>query len=199
VRDSAQLWDVQTGHALLSKTIDQLGVRCPLSFLDETSVISPDQSGALVIWSASSGRVLRTFGGVYAPSSLAVSPNRGLLFAGKEDGTIQILEPDTANLLAKMFVGRRGDDWFASDPAGRFDAGSLTTNPDFSWIAADDPLRPLPPEIFMRDYYEPQLLPRLLACHEAERQGDTGHACVCRQNISDIWFGNLREYLAHLV
>ena len=22
---------------------------------------------------------------------------------------------------------------------------------------------------------------------------------VCRQNISDIWFGNLREYLAHLV
>ena len=24
-------------------------------------------------------------------------------------------------------------------------------------------------------------------------------AIVCRQNISDIWFGNLREYLAHLV
>ena len=26
-----------------------------------------------------------------------------------------------------------------------------------------------------------------------------GLLIVCRQNISDIWFGNLREYLAHLV
>jgi hypothetical protein len=27
----------------------------------------------------------------------------------------------------------------------------------------DDPLTPLPLEIFMRDYYEPRLLPRILA------------------------------------
>jgi uncharacterized caspase-like protein len=41
----------------------------------------------------------------------------------------------------------------------------------------DDPFRPLSPEIFMRDYYEPRLLPRLLACHEAEANGADPEAC----------------------
>jgi hypothetical protein len=36
----------------------------------------------------------------------------------------------------------------------------------------NDPLRPLSPEIFMRDYYEPRLLPRLLGCYDAETRGD---------------------------
>ncbi|MBM3978828.1 MAG: hypothetical protein FJ304_00820 [Planctomycetes bacterium] len=31
------------------------------------------------------------------------------------------------------------------------------------WVAADEPFRPLPPEIFLRDYYEPKLLARVLA------------------------------------
>jgi hypothetical protein len=31
-----------------------------------------------------------------------------------------------------------------------------------SWVFPDEPLRALPPEIFMRDYYQPRLLPKLL-------------------------------------
>src|SRR5690606_9467330 len=31
------------------------------------------------------------------------------------------------------------------------------------WIMSDDPLNPLPLEVFMRDYYEPRLLSRILA------------------------------------
>jgi uncharacterized caspase-like protein len=46
------------------------------------------------------------------------------------------------------------------------------------WIMPDDPLRPLAAEIFMRDYYEPRLLPRLLACHEAEASGVGARACA---------------------
>ena len=34
--------------------------------------------------------------------------------------------------------------------------------PHLHWVMPDDPLTPLPIEIFMRDYYEPRLLSRIL-------------------------------------
>jgi uncharacterized caspase-like protein len=51
------------------------------------------------------------------------------------------------------------------DPAGRFDAGNLEEIEGLNWIMPDDPLKPLPMEILMRDYYEPRLLPRLIKCN----------------------------------
>lgn len=47
------------------------------------------------------------------------------------------------------------------DPDGRFDT-DLAAVAGFRWVFPDDPFRPLPLEIFTRDYYEPQLLTRLL-------------------------------------
>jgi len=49
------------------------------------------------------------------------------------------------------------------DAAGRLDADNLDQIDGFSWVFPNDPFRPLPPEIFMRDYYEPRLLARVLA------------------------------------
>jgi hypothetical protein len=49
------------------------------------------------------------------------------------------------------------------DPDGRFDTNNLDNNRGLHWLMPDDPLAPLPLEIFMRDYYEPRLLPRILA------------------------------------
>jgi hypothetical protein len=42
---------------------------------------------------------------------------------------------------------------------------------------SDNPLHALSVEIFMRDYYEPRLLPRMLACHDAEARGGDPEAC----------------------
>lgn len=53
----------------------------------------------------------------------------------------------------------------ASD--GRFAAGDMDSVIAMSWVSSTNPLRALAPEIFMRDYYELRLLPRLLACHES--------------------------------
>ena len=55
--------------------------------------------------------------------------------------------------------------WVMSAFDGRFD-----TNEDFEairgvhWTSSDDPFRPLPLEIFMRQYYEPGLLLRAIRC-----------------------------------
>lgn len=61
-----------------------------------------------------------------------------------------------------QLVSLYGGNWVVVAPDGRFDAGDLEEIRGLNWRVPDDPLRPLPPEIFMRDYYEPRLLTRLL-------------------------------------
>lgn len=68
----------------------------------------------------------------------------------------------------------RGDDgWVAVTPEGRFDTNlSLEDINDLNWIMPDAPLRPLPLELLMRDYYEPQLLPRILEADDFNKLPD---------------------------
>jgi uncharacterized caspase-like protein len=47
-------------------------------------------------------------------------------------------------------------------PDGRYDTSSPGDLPGLSWVLPEDPMKPYPVEVFMRDYYEPRLLPRLL-------------------------------------
>jgi len=68
-----------------------------------------------------------------------------------------------AEICSLVLLDKQGA-WVAVAPDGRFD-----TNMDLSnvvgahWIVSGKSFDPLPLEIFMRDYYEPRLLPRLLA------------------------------------
>ena len=54
--------------------------------------------------------------------------------------------------------------WIVASPDGRFDTNIdlLKTVKGAHWFIGDDYFAPLPLEIFMRDYFEPKLLPRLL-------------------------------------
>jgi hypothetical protein len=54
-----------------------------------------------------------------------------------------------------------------ADEASRFDASSLEVGNLAHWVMPDDPLRALPVENYLRDYYEPRLLKRLLVCRAA--------------------------------
>jgi WD40 repeat protein len=55
-----------------------------------------------------------------------------------------------------------GSDWLVADVVGHFDTNNLDNTRKLHWILTTDPLRPLPLEIFMRDFYEPDLMRRLL-------------------------------------
>ncbi|MGF9764824.1 WD40 repeat domain-containing protein, partial [Microvirga sp. 0TCS3.31] len=102
----------------------------------------------------------------------------GTVLATKFDGssTFWKLIGNKSVKIASFYVMGNGN-WAIVDEQGRFDAGSLETLQGLAWIYPDALLRGLPPEIFMRDYYEPRILPRLLACHEAEAGGEAD-ACV---------------------
>ena len=59
--------------------------------------------------------------------------------------------------------------WLTVSADGRFDAGDVESLSAGNWVMADDPLRPLPLEIFMREFFEPRLLPKMWAGHKMER------------------------------
>ncbi|MBB4576841.1 caspase family protein [Rhizobium lentis] len=82
--------------------------------------------------------------------------------------------PGHTNQLARVSLSTEMQITIASE---RFDSRVEDLSP-LGWLMPDDPLRPLSPEIFMRDYYEPGLLGRLLACHEAEASGKNPKACA---------------------
>jgi hypothetical protein len=54
-------------------------------------------------------------------------------------------------------------------PDGRYDTGFGPEVNGFHWLASDDPFRPLPPFLFMRDYYEPHLASRLMTCASSDQ------------------------------
>ncbi|HEX8338134.1 MAG TPA: hypothetical protein VF621_15560, partial [Pyrinomonadaceae bacterium] len=90
------------------------------------------------------------------------SPDGRLLLTNGLDGFERIYEVATGRELCR-FITRADGSWVVVDPEGRFDASDLEEIQGVHWLAPEDPLKPLPLEIFMRDYYEPRLLARILA------------------------------------
>jgi hypothetical protein len=131
---------------------------------------SPDGRWALTgswdktarLWEVATGRELRRFEGHSdVVVSVAFSPDGRWSLTGGRDGTTRYFDVATGGLLATTVSFRDGG-WAVVDPEGRFDTNDLDGGASLHWIASDDPLRPLPLEIFMRDYYTPRLLTRIL-------------------------------------
>jgi hypothetical protein len=93
--------------------------------------------------------------------ALAFSPNGPVLATGSAD-VIRLWDLDTGQEICRL-ISSDIDKWAVVDSEDRFDASDLEAVEGLHWIMPDDPLMPLSIEIFMRDYYEPRLLPRLLA------------------------------------
>jgi WD40 repeat protein len=62
-------------------------------------------------------------------------------------------------------------------PDGRFDVNNFEDLKTLHWVMRDDPFRAVPLEIFMRVYFEPNLLSRLLKCGAADHAGAAPDRC----------------------
>jgi uncharacterized caspase-like protein len=93
--------------------------------------------------------------------SVALSPDGRFALTGSYDGTTRMWNVETGKELATL-VAFRGGGWAVVAPDGRFDTDSFDGMP-LHWMVDTDPMRALPLEILMRDYFTPRLLPRLMA------------------------------------
>ena len=65
--------------------------------------------------------------------------------------------------------------FFAIDPDGRYDTNLAPDTAAVRWTVSDAPLQSLAPQTFMRDYYQPGLMRRLLEC-----SASPGENCASR-------------------
>ncbi|MES0139394.1 WD40 repeat domain-containing protein, partial [Mesorhizobium sp. M0016] len=193
------LWDVRTGRKL--RTLD-LPILAATFLPNSTRLAIGKDDGEIAIFDYMKDKIEKSlFGHVSRIYSLSTSVDGSLLISASADGAVKIWDLHSGVIIQTIVLGQENtcpggaeighvDDepdgvnrptlrscWMTFDAGGRFDSSSLESMPLVSWIVGDDPFKVLLPETFMRDYYEPNLLGRLLACHEAETSGKNADAC----------------------
>ena len=163
-------------HRWLSQSLSKGSVvRGPLSFSkDEESSLMAYQYEDLLkavnsikIWDLNSGaEVANLLGHTGVIRGTAFSPSGKILASGSDDTTLKLWDIEKNKELATIstLADRK---WVIYTPEGRFDTNTDLENDDLlHWSIPGNALTTLPLDVFRRDYYEPKLLDRLLACTE---------------------------------
>jgi hypothetical protein len=138
LKNEIMMWRIRDGR-FIRKFIGSNGEIIDTDITrDDKTLLSTAKDGALRFWQVSTGRLLLT-------AFIGIDPSSG---KGKESRTPSGLKDNT---------------WVLVTPEGRFDTNDLEEIKGLHWLMPENPLAPLRLEIFMRDYYEPQLLPRVLS------------------------------------
>jgi WD40 repeat protein/uncharacterized caspase-like protein len=134
---------------------------------DSRFLLTVDNSANLVhMWNLTTGERTQQFAGhLAAVSSVAFSSDQRLVLTSSNDSTTRVWDASNGRQLCRLLSFTDGT-WAAIAPDGRFETNNLEEIKGLHWIIPDDPFRPLPLEIFMRDYYEPHLLARLIKCNQ---------------------------------
>ncbi len=159
-----KVYDVNAGSPL--DTLKRPGFRVgSFAWSPDGALIATGAGGGAgeraTIWDVPTGEAIRKLDGPQDYVEEFSADGRFLLAYG-EDGFERVYEVTTGKELCR-FITRADGSWVVVDPEGRFDASDLDEIQGVHWLAPEDPLKPLPLEIFMRDYYEPRLLARILA------------------------------------
>ena len=155
------LWDAETAKQLkrfeLAAPIESVAFS-PLG----NSVLAGGLDDTARLLDLETGKEVRRFEGHSSEvSSVSFSPDGRWVLTGSDDGTARLWDTQTGHELASLVSFTNGG-WAVVDPEGRFDTSDLDGGAPMQWIVDDDPMRPLPLEIFIRNYYTPRLLARII-------------------------------------
>jgi len=170
--DGVGLWDATTGTR--KRMMYRSLVRVVRFSPDGRSVAAGNLGGEVAVFDVAGGQSRVLVGHQGFVQALAYSSDGRVLFSGSDDGVIRAWRPadggEVASLIGladpvahptRTLLETGG--WIVTDPQGRFDTADLERLPGLHWVLPQAPLSTVPIEAFMRDYYEPRLLPRLLA------------------------------------
>ncbi|MBV9923582.1 MAG: caspase family protein [Acidobacteria bacterium] len=160
---SIKVWDADQKRSLYRLAAPGFRAYALAWSPDGRTLATGADDGTTVLWDASNGRQLRRLAGQRdSVSAVEFSPDSRFLLTTCADGFTRVFDVSSGAELCR-FVTFEDGNWVAVAPDGRFDTSDLDEIRGVHWLAPEDPLKPLPLEIFMRDYYEPRLLARILA------------------------------------
>jgi WD40 repeat protein len=117
-------------------------------------------NGWLYLWDRRAEKPVHSFQAhASTVQAVAFAATGQQLISASEDGTTRFWNwnAQTYTELCQLVSFHDGR-WVVVEAEGRFDTNSLEENRGLRWVMPDDPLTPLPLEIYLRDYYQPQLL-----------------------------------------
>jgi uncharacterized caspase-like protein len=162
-----KLWDVQSGRLLNSLEGSNTWIGSLAFSHDGKTLASGGQNGIITLWDLGNGQILKSLEGhVDVVFSVTFSPDDKFLLSGGFDGTMRLWRKDSNEAVSTLkLLG--GNDWVVTKPDGRFDTNKLLDLIEgLHWIVNGEILKPLPLDIFMRQYYEPDLWQRILKCNQ---------------------------------
>ena len=159
------LWESRTGDSLPNVWRQRkLLTEIEESAKAEKGVSLPEYTNTDgLFWDRTTKKSVLLKGHTGSINSVAISWDGRLGVTGSSDGTTKIwkLQPCCRELAT--LVSFQDGSWAVVSPDGRFDTNNFETSAGLSWVVADEPLRPLPLEVFMRDYYTPRILQQIMA------------------------------------
>ncbi|HLJ55763.1 MAG TPA: hypothetical protein VKT77_12060, partial [Chthonomonadaceae bacterium] len=160
---SAYLWETATGKLVRQFKGHISPVKSAIFSPNGKTVLTASGDRTASLWDAATGKEVQRFEGHVLPVLSAVySPDGRLVLTGGWDGSARLWEAATGKELCGLMSFIDGS-WAVVDPEGRFDSNNLDEIKGLCWILPDAPMTPLAPEIFLRQYYEPRLLARIVA------------------------------------
>lgn len=159
-----KMWDVASGEELCTLS-GHSGPVTSVAFSQDGKLLasaSGDGDETLKLWDVSSGQNLRTLSGHSAGVyQVSFSSDGRTIASASQDKTVKLWQSCSGREIATL-IGMDGENWAVTRSDGRFDSNNLDKNPSLSWVLPGDRMRAYPLEIFMRQYFEPGLLSRLL-------------------------------------
>ena len=140
----------------------------PIASDGETVLVAGGNAQSLERLRADGGRALTLSEAVPGVIAGAFMPGRPIFWTGSSDGQVRYWDQRSGKLLL-TFYSAPGNGFFSVTPEGRYDTNLGADAGIFRWVVADHPFQSLSAQTFMRQYYEPNLLARVLDC---STQGD---------------------------
>ena len=167
---SVKVWNMTTGKLIKDFSNFEEGIPRIVTFSPDSSKLLISFSGLSKIkfaqlFNISTGKEIYKFEHYDWVTGSAFSSDGRVIITSSTDGSNRFWSVETGKEICRFSSFQNGD-WIVNTPDGRFDTNNLDKIEGMSWVIPSEPLRLLPIDIFLRQYYEPKLLARILKCNE---------------------------------
>lgn len=181
-RDTIKVWDASNGKQLYEHKLD-LGTNISsFVFVPRKNSLTFTIFSRIYSWDLETKRVEKLKIETDLWGSLAYSPEGKTIALGGVENKVRLFNVTTQDELGSL-VAPNEDDWMLTTPDGRFDTSRLDEIEEVHWIMPNEPFNPEAVEVFMRYFYEPRLLTRLLSADNFEAIPDLAKMNRAQPNV----------------